>query len=512
MKEHPYPDPMRHELLKGYCAGVTFMDSQLGKVLDTLKSTGLEESTVVVFFSDHGFSLGERGAWGKRSLFESDARVPLIFADPRYPGGHGKRTPALAELVDVFPTLTELAGLAPPHALVPPLSGTSLASVVRAGGARVPGFVPDLSRAAAGGAERYASGASDGSGGGRGSAEELPPPPRTASLSQFSRCPITASEFLTDISGFGPMVNEPGKVKDFRGRRHHGAIAWECTWKGWEWGEHHDLSVMGYSLRVDGWRYTAWLPWDFNATLGVWTYPPLGEELYRHEHDPNEPPGMFDELETVNLLAVDPLGEDGRPKSPGEPLLAVSAEARAMGKKLFEQLRATVIERRGVADEKYYLCDRLGSRHAREQCQKEVMAAAGVDASMKAQLASTSDSRDAQRSSALADLLSAPAPTLPLPSSPSGAASGTALSVAGGGGLPPGLAKNLARLRLVPDVSLQRLHEAVAVLERVAVRKARGTVRARDSNLNRLDARFMRCTCQDPRCAWACEVYRCFPS
>jgi hypothetical protein len=78
--------------------------------------------------------------------------------------------------------------------------------------------------------------------------------PRVASLSQFTRCPITASEFLTDISGSGPMVSVQGKEKDYRSRPHHGAIAWECTWKGWEWGEHHDLSIMGYSIRVEGWR------------------------------------------------------------------------------------------------------------------------------------------------------------------------------------------------------------------------------------------------------------------
>lgn len=69
-REHAYPDPMRRELLKGYCAGVTFMDQQLGKVLDSLTVHGLDESTTIVFFSDHGFAMGERGQWGKRSLFE----------------------------------------------------------------------------------------------------------------------------------------------------------------------------------------------------------------------------------------------------------------------------------------------------------------------------------------------------------------------------------------------------------------------------------------------------------
>jgi hypothetical protein len=162
--------------------------------------------------------MGERGQWGKRSLFESDARVPLIFADPRYKEGHGARTSAFAELVDVFPTLTDLAGVAPPHALVPPVSGVSLADVIRNP---------------------------------KNKELLLKNPPRIGSMTQFSRCPITASEFLTDISGFGPMVNIPGKVREYRARPHHGAIAWECTWKGWEWGDHHDLSIMGYSLRTE---------------------------------------------------------------------------------------------------------------------------------------------------------------------------------------------------------------------------------------------------------------------
>ena len=185
---------------QGYCAGVTFMDSQLDRVLTQLSASGLEESTVVVFFSDHGFALGERGQWGKRSLFESDARVPLIFADPRYPSAHGSRTPALAELVDVFPTLTELAGVAPPHALVPPLSGVSQAAVVRAGGPSSSDHGPAEDRAHGDAGKGYGPAVAAA-------------PPRTVSMTQFSRCPITASEWLTDISGSGPMINHPEKVR-----------------------------------------------------------------------------------------------------------------------------------------------------------------------------------------------------------------------------------------------------------------------------------------------------------
>jgi iduronate 2-sulfatase len=69
-RDAPFPDLMRSEIYRGYATGVSYMDKQLGKVLDRLRDTGLEESTVIVFFSDHGYDLGERGQWGKRNLFE----------------------------------------------------------------------------------------------------------------------------------------------------------------------------------------------------------------------------------------------------------------------------------------------------------------------------------------------------------------------------------------------------------------------------------------------------------
>lgn len=68
------PPYARYELARGYAAAVTFMDSQLGRVLDGLDASGAARDTVIVFFSDHGFSLGDNGMWGKRSLMEPDAR------------------------------------------------------------------------------------------------------------------------------------------------------------------------------------------------------------------------------------------------------------------------------------------------------------------------------------------------------------------------------------------------------------------------------------------------------
>jgi len=68
--DHPFPRRMQYELQRGYNAAVTYMDSQLGKVLDKLDQVGQKKRTVVIFFSDHGYALGERAQWGKRSLFE----------------------------------------------------------------------------------------------------------------------------------------------------------------------------------------------------------------------------------------------------------------------------------------------------------------------------------------------------------------------------------------------------------------------------------------------------------
>lgn len=96
----------------GYYASITFMDAQIGEILAALEEAGHSEDTIVVFTSDHGFHIGERSLWGKTSNFELDARVPLIVADPLRSSGHGKKTASLAELVDLYPTLTSLAGIA----------------------------------------------------------------------------------------------------------------------------------------------------------------------------------------------------------------------------------------------------------------------------------------------------------------------------------------------------------------------------------------------------------------
>lgn len=114
------------ELRHGYLAAISYLDAQVGKVIDALDREGLSDKTVIVFWSDHGFHLGEHTLWAKTSNFELDARVPLIITVPAAAAA-GRTTDALAELLDLYPTLTELCDLPTPDAL----QGESLAPLLR---------------------------------------------------------------------------------------------------------------------------------------------------------------------------------------------------------------------------------------------------------------------------------------------------------------------------------------------------------------------------------------------
>lgn len=111
---------MRH----GYLASVSYVDELLGGVLDEMERLGLKENTIVVVWSDHGWHLGEHGFWGKHNTLHRALRVPLLVSVPgRTTGG---ATAARVELLDLFPTLCELAGLKPP----PTVQGRSFAAVL----------------------------------------------------------------------------------------------------------------------------------------------------------------------------------------------------------------------------------------------------------------------------------------------------------------------------------------------------------------------------------------------
>jgi iduronate 2-sulfatase len=101
------------DCVRGYWASVSCLDAQVGQLLDALERLGLAENTIVVFFSDHGFLLGEHGQWQKQMLFEEANRVPLIMAGPGITGRGA--SPRTVELLDVYPTLVELCDLPKPR-------------------------------------------------------------------------------------------------------------------------------------------------------------------------------------------------------------------------------------------------------------------------------------------------------------------------------------------------------------------------------------------------------------
>ena len=100
--------------MQAYYACVSFIDAQVGRMLDALDRLELTDNTIVVFWSDHGYHLGEHnGIWQKRTLFEQGAKAPLIIRNPKA-GGKGQPCRRIVEFVDIYPTLTELAGLPTP--------------------------------------------------------------------------------------------------------------------------------------------------------------------------------------------------------------------------------------------------------------------------------------------------------------------------------------------------------------------------------------------------------------
>ncbi|MEM8953849.1 MAG: sulfatase [Verrucomicrobiota bacterium] len=117
-----------HNIVRSYLACTTFVDSQIGRVLKALKDNKLEENTIVVLWSDHGWHLGEKEITGKNTLWDDGTRVPLVFAGPGVSPGQICTQPA--ELLDIYPTLLELAGLPPNkrlegHSLVPQLNDSN---------------------------------------------------------------------------------------------------------------------------------------------------------------------------------------------------------------------------------------------------------------------------------------------------------------------------------------------------------------------------------------------------
>ena len=138
-------DDLRRQALQAYYASISFMDAQVGKVLDSLDRLGLADNTIIVFTSDHGYHTGEHGLWQKQSLFEESARVPMLIVAPGI-ASKGTVVNSPVSHLDLFPTLTELCNVKAPsniqgQSLVPMLKdpkvvgrGWAITQVVRGAG------------------------------------------------------------------------------------------------------------------------------------------------------------------------------------------------------------------------------------------------------------------------------------------------------------------------------------------------------------------------------------------
>ena len=110
------PDTQILEITRAYAACISYIDAQVGRILEQLQRLGLTEKTIIVLWSDHGFHLGEHATWQKNTLFEVGLRVPLIVSVPDQ-SSVGAKTDAFVELVDIFPTLCEACQLPIPTEL-----------------------------------------------------------------------------------------------------------------------------------------------------------------------------------------------------------------------------------------------------------------------------------------------------------------------------------------------------------------------------------------------------------
>lgn len=121
----PFPEPIARKTLHAYFACISYIDSLVGDLIAALEETGEADNTIIALWSDHGYQLGDHGMWCKHTNFETSTRIPFILVDPR---GHrqGQRASARVELIDMYPTLTDLAGLKLPT----DLEGKSLAPLL----------------------------------------------------------------------------------------------------------------------------------------------------------------------------------------------------------------------------------------------------------------------------------------------------------------------------------------------------------------------------------------------
>ncbi len=130
-QDPPLGEGLTRTLIHGYYAALSYMDSQVGRVIDEVDRLALDDNTIIVLWGDHGYHLGDHGSWTKHTNYEQANRIPILITAPGVTNA-GSSTEALIETVDIYPTLVELAGLSMPEARQP-IDGKSVVPVLRDG-------------------------------------------------------------------------------------------------------------------------------------------------------------------------------------------------------------------------------------------------------------------------------------------------------------------------------------------------------------------------------------------
>ena len=216
------------ELRRAYYSCVSYTDAQIGRVIKELVMQGFSDDTIIVLWADHGWQLGEHNEWCKHTNFEDATHVPFLLHVPSITDG-GMKTQGFVELIDIFPTLAELAGLEIPplcpegnHKLLTCVEGSSVVPLLK-------------------------------------------DPNQTWKKAAFSQYPRPAAGLHT-IPGYPPFSDNE-----------------------------HEENIMGYTMRVDQYRFTEWV--RFNHTTAVPNWDDIwATELYNH----TQPTAFFDD-ENENL-------------------------------------------------------------------------------------------------------------------------------------------------------------------------------------------------------------------
>lgn len=346
----PFTDRMHDELMLGYCGAITFLDVQLGRILDVIDELHLWDNITIVLSADHGMHNGEKGIWEKWTMFDESTRVPLIIAHPLSPF-HGQHYRQPVELIDVFPTLLDIVGIASPTSckagtVCHPLQGKSLAPVIfgenwkdvysnkdqgekskrrdkkssaslekrkkkekmktateimRRGLLDENNFeeIEDLDMEVIEEQNEVFSNESYsalGDGDSRvllsiePSALKMPVLDHAFAITQSWRCAKKAMVAATIPS---PGAQHEGPTNQVQLRKN--------IWRDCDKTQNpaDEMSVMGYSMRTMEFRYTIWFHFNRVQAVPIMDIAPFAEELYDHRGETLED---FTHLETVNLV------------------------------------------------------------------------------------------------------------------------------------------------------------------------------------------------------------------